>query len=54
MVVILSGPSDLLLGRCLIMFLIIVGEQDGCEAGNGRVDFMRFILRSISCSNGEC
>ena len=47
-VVILSGPGDLLLGRYLITFSIIAGEQDGCETESDRIDFMWIILRSIS------
>lgn len=46
MVVILSGPNALLSG-CLIMLLIIVGEQYGCVLENVRVEFIWVILGSI-------
>ena len=46
MVVILSGPNALLSG-CLIMLLIIVGEQYGCVLENVRVEFIWVIYRLV-------
>ena len=46
MVVILSGLNALLSG-CLIMLLIIVGEQYGCVLENVRVEFIWVIFGSI-------
>lgn len=46
MVVILSGLNALLSG-CLIMLLIIVGEQYGCVLENVRVEFIWVIYRLV-------